>query len=81
MLDYISLPLWDGNAAVYVDVFGFSGSVPSQPPLGHKFKRDLRCDARCFAAEPHAADGSASSDIRQARGTGQGCLPCFTQSV
>lgn len=31
MLDYISLPLWDGDAALYVDVFAFPGSVPSQP--------------------------------------------------
>lgn len=81
MLDCISLPFWDGDAAVYVDVFVFSGSLPSQPPLGHKFKRNPKCDARCFTAEPRAADVGASSDIRKARGTGQGCLPRLTRSV
>lgn len=74
MLHYISLPLWDGDAAVYVDVSAFSGSVPSLPPLGRKFERDPKCDARCFAAEPRAADGSASPGIRTACGAGQGCV-------
>lgn len=81
MLDYISLPLWDGDAALYVDVFAFSGSVPSRLPLGHKFERNPKCDARCFAAEPRAADGGASSDIRKACGAGQGRPPCLTRSV
>lgn len=84
MLRYISAPLWDGDAAVYVDVSAFSGTVPSQPPpplLGHKFERNPKCEARCFAAEPRAADRSASSDIRKACGTGQGCPPRSTRSV